>query len=250
VTCTLGEQGEVIPAELRHLRGAELGAHRAGELVSALKALDVSDHRLLAGGRWHDSGMAWLESGIAGAAATPPPDAFAQADPNEATRALAVIVRELRPQVVVTYDPHGGYGHPDHVKAHQITTAAMQLVDSEDASDTYRPTMFWVRVPRSWAVAERFELARRPLPDGMFPPDPDAVYPSAVVDDAVVTAIVDGSGHLDRVRAALQAHRTQVRLVGDVYALSNDEAHLLSGSNAFQQVGAEPGRPWVDDLFR
>jgi N-acetyl-1-D-myo-inositol-2-amino-2-deoxy-alpha-D-glucopyranoside deacetylase len=249
VTCTLGEQGEVIPAELRHLHGAALGAHRADELASALRALGVSDHRLLAGGRWHDSGMAWLATGIAGAAATPPPGAFAHADPLEATEALAAILRELRPQVVLTYDPHGGYGHPDHVKANEITTAATQLVTSERGPDSYQPAMFWVRQPRSWALAERSELARRALPAGMSRPDPDAAYPPAVVDDAVVTTVVDGSDYLAQVRGALQAHRTQVRVEGDVYALSNDEAHLLSGRNAFQQVGVEPGRPWTDDLF-
>jgi N-acetyl-1-D-myo-inositol-2-amino-2-deoxy-alpha-D-glucopyranoside deacetylase len=245
VTCTLGEQGEVIPDDLRHLSPAALGAHRARELEAAMAALGVTDHRLLAGGRWHDSGMAWVESGIARAVPHPPPGAFAVADPAVAAAALAEIMAEVRPDVVVTYDPDGGYGHPDHVKAHEITTAAIELV----ASDSYRPAMFWVREPRSWADAERSELRRRELPQGMSRSDPDAAYPSAVVDDALVTAVVDGSAYLERVRAALEAHRTQVRLEGDLYALSNGQAHLLSGRNAFQEVGAPPGRPWRDDLF-
>jgi LmbE family N-acetylglucosaminyl deacetylase len=80
----------------------------------------------------------------------------------------------------------------------------------------------------------------------MTRPDPAAAYPSAVVDDPVVTTVVDGSAYLDRVRAALQAHRTQVWLDGDVYALSNGEAHLLSGRNAFQRVGAAGGQPWSE----
>jgi N-acetyl-1-D-myo-inositol-2-amino-2-deoxy-alpha-D-glucopyranoside deacetylase len=246
VTCTLGEQGEVIPADLRHLQGDDaLGRYRAGELAAAMAALGVADHRLLAAGRWRDSGMAWVGRGIAGAAAQPPPGAFALADPAEAVAALAGVLREIRPQVVVTYDPEGGYGHPDHVMAHEITTTATELV----TSDTYSPTMFWVREPRSWADAERSELQHRPLPSGMSRPDPTASYPSAVVDDAVVTTVVDGSAYLDRVRAALGAHRTQVRLEGDCYALSNGEAHLLSGRDAYQRVGAPAGRPWADDLF-
>jgi N-acetyl-1-D-myo-inositol-2-amino-2-deoxy-alpha-D-glucopyranoside deacetylase len=248
VTCTLGEQGEVIPADLRHLQADAdaLGAHRAGELDAAMGALGVADHRLLADGRWRDSGMAWVESGVAGAATHPAPrDAFAMADRAEAAGALADVLREVRPQAVVTYDPRGGNGHPDHIKAHEITTVAMELV----TSDSYRPTMFWVREPRSWADAERSELQRRVLPPGMSGPDPDAAYPSAVVDDAVVTTVVDGSAYLDRVRAALEAHRTQVRLDGDFYALSNGEAHLLSGCNAFQRIGAPAGQPWTDDLF-
>ena len=72
------------------------------------------------------------------------------------------------------------------------------------------------------------------------PARPDAAYPPVVVDDAVVTTVVDGSAYLDRKRAALQAHATQVRVEGDCYALSNGEAHWLTGHEAYQRVGAGP----------
>jgi N-acetyl-1-D-myo-inositol-2-amino-2-deoxy-alpha-D-glucopyranoside deacetylase len=262
VTCTLGEQGEVIPAALRHLEaGADdaLGPHRAGELAAATAALGVADHRLLAGGRWRDSGMAWVEPGIAGSGTwAAAPDALVNADLAEAAEALAGVLREVRPQVVVTYDPEGGYGHPDHVKTHEITTAAVDLV----SGDGFVEAVYWVRVPRSWAERERAALAAGDgVPASMTRPRPDAAYPPAVVDDAVVTTVVDGSAYLDRKRAALLAHATQVRVEGDWFALSNGEAHWLTGHEAYQRVGpglvSEPGpRPapgpgsgWSDDLF-
>lgn len=258
VTCTLGEEGEVIPPELRHLasdRDDALGPYRRGELDAAMTALGVSDHRLLADGRWRDSGMAWVEPGVAGAVVGPVhPDSFVAVPTEEAAAALAEVMRDVRPQVVVTYDPHGGYGHPDHIKTHEITTAAMELVAGEiDAAgdqDSFSMTMYWVREPRSWAEAELAAAMDETVrPASMRPPPVDAPYPSVVVDDDVVTTVVDGSAYLDRVRAALRAHATQVRVEGDWVALSNDEGFRLSGRDAFQRMGAPRGLPWTDDLF-
>jgi N-acetyl-1-D-myo-inositol-2-amino-2-deoxy-alpha-D-glucopyranoside deacetylase len=257
VTCTLGEQGEVIPSELRHLEVGQddaLGPHRAAELDAAMAELGVVDHRLLAGGRWRDSGMAWLEPGIAGAgSAGPRPGTLVDADLGDAAESLAEVLREVRPQVVVTYDPQGGYGHPDHIKTHEITTAAVDLV----AADHFVEAVYWIRVPRSWAERERGALSGGvPLPAGMSRPSADASYPPVVVDDAVVTTVVDGSPWLDRKRAALAAHATQVRVEGDWFALSNGQAHWLTAYEAFQRVGegravgnGDPGSGWSDDLF-
>jgi N-acetyl-1-D-myo-inositol-2-amino-2-deoxy-alpha-D-glucopyranoside deacetylase len=121
VTCTLGEEGEVIPPELGMLaadRADQLGGYRVGELRAACAELGVVDHRFLGGiGRWRDSGMA-------GTAANEHPRAFVGGDRREQAGQLAAILAALRPQVVVTYDSHGGYGHPDHIRAHEITMAA------------------------------------------------------------------------------------------------------------------------------
>jgi N-acetyl-1-D-myo-inositol-2-amino-2-deoxy-alpha-D-glucopyranoside deacetylase len=250
VTCTLGEAGEVIPAALRHLQAdAEdtLGPHRRGELAAAMAALGVSDHRLLAGGRWRDSGMAWVEPGLAGAGELAPhPDAFVSAPLDEAASALADVVREVQPQVVVTYDPRGGYGHPDHIKAHEITSAAMELV----AAEGIRPAVFWIRVPQSWAEQERAALLDGATPTTMTAPDPAAAFPPAVVADDAVTTVVDGSAYLGRKAAALRAHVTQVVVDGGCFALSNGEAHLLTGREAYQRAAAPPSaEKWSSDLF-
>jgi N-acetyl-1-D-myo-inositol-2-amino-2-deoxy-alpha-D-glucopyranoside deacetylase len=254
VTCTLGEAGEVIPADRQHLTADAadaLGPHRRGELAAAMAALGVTDHRLLADGRWRDSGMAWLAPGLAGAGdLAPHPDAFVLAPIADAAAALAEVLREVRPQAVVTYDPRGGYGHPDHVKAHEVASAAVDLVASEGLT----PAVFWIRVPRSWAESERAELLNGATPASMSAPDPAAAYPPVVVDDDVVTTVVDGSAYLGRKTAALRAHVTQVVVDDGCFALSNGEAHLLTGREAYQRVGQHAGDSagpamWAGDLF-
>jgi N-acetyl-1-D-myo-inositol-2-amino-2-deoxy-alpha-D-glucopyranoside deacetylase len=250
VTCTLGEQGEVIPPGLKHLEATaddRLGPHRAGELAAAMAELGVADHRLLAGGRWRDSGMTWTEPGIAGADSwTARPEALVNADLAVAAGSLAALQREVRPQVVVTYEPQGGYGHPDHIRAHEIATAATDLVKDE----AFVQAVYWIRVPRSVAESERAQLIDGGrTPASMVPPPRHAAYPPAVVDDDVVTTVIDGSAYLERKRAALKAHASQVRVGGDCFALSNGEAHLLTGVEAFQRVGADRAEPWGDDLF-
>ena len=122
VTCTLGEEGEVIGdrwAELAVDRADQLGGYRIGELTAALHALGVSDPIYLGGaGRWRDSGMRRHRRRGG-------QQRFIDADEREAVGALVAIIREQRPHVVVTYDPNGGYGHPDHVHTHTVTTAAV-----------------------------------------------------------------------------------------------------------------------------
>ena len=120
VTCTLGEEGEVLVPELAHLAAAKddaLGPHRVGELADAMKALGVTDHRFLGGpGRWRDSGMM-------GEPSNDRPDCFWQADLDVAVGELVKVMREVRPQVVITYNDNGGYGHPDHIQAHRVAVA-------------------------------------------------------------------------------------------------------------------------------
>jgi N-acetyl-1-D-myo-inositol-2-amino-2-deoxy-alpha-D-glucopyranoside deacetylase len=121
VTCTLGELGEIIPPELQHLSPDELGQYRIGELDAACAALGVADHRFLSGaGRYRDSGMMGTEG-------NQDPRCFWQADVDEAAAALLEIIREVNPQVIVTYDANGFYGHPDHIQAHRVAWRAFQL---------------------------------------------------------------------------------------------------------------------------
>lgn len=109
VTCTLGEEGEIIPPALAHLaadRDDSLGPYRRGELAAAMKELGVTDHRLLGGaGRYRDSGMMGAEQNHR-------PGAFWSADVDEAAGDLVEVIREVRPQVLVTYDPEGATGTP------------------------------------------------------------------------------------------------------------------------------------------
>jgi N-acetyl-1-D-myo-inositol-2-amino-2-deoxy-alpha-D-glucopyranoside deacetylase len=241
VTCTLGQRGEVIPPALRHLTGDALGRHRAGELDRAAQALGVSDHRLLAGGRWVDSGMVWVAPGIAGPAPDSGADAFARADVEEAAAALAEVVRDVRPHVVLTYDPEGGYRHPDHVQTHRVTMRAVELV-AADGAVPVTPRVLWARVPRSWAERERREASGRP--PTMTARRPDDPFPPAVVDDDEIDVVLDVSTVLDATVAALRAHETQVRVEGRWFALSDDVAQQIRSREAFQEApGSGRGRP-------
>src|SRR5688572_19951303 len=126
VTCTAGEMGEILVPELEHLaadRDDRLGEHRREELAAAMKELGVTDHRFLGGfGTYRDSGMKWHEDGHAIAADEVHANAFWHADLTEAATHLVAVIREVRPQVLITYDEFGGYGHPDHIQAHRVAT--------------------------------------------------------------------------------------------------------------------------------
>ncbi|GAA2561274.1 N-acetyl-1-D-myo-inositol-2-amino-2-deoxy-alpha-D-glucopyranoside deacetylase [Pseudonocardia hydrocarbonoxydans] len=224
VTCTLGEQGEVIPEALRGLAadGADqLGGYRIGELAAACAALGLTDHRFLGGaGRWRDSGMALAGHGVR--AATPEhlhPRAFAAPGAlDDQVDALVEVLAEVEPHVVVTYGADGGYGHPDHVRAHDVTVAAVARVPAR---------LFHTVVARSSLDAGLAELAGTPgVPFRI--PAPDEL-PS--VPDAEVTTRVDVSGVREARIAAMRAHATQISVwqAGDVvaYAMSNGVAQPL-----------------------
>jgi N-acetyl-1-D-myo-inositol-2-amino-2-deoxy-alpha-D-glucopyranoside deacetylase len=219
VTCTLGEEGEVIPPELGLLAAAEsdqLGGYRIGELAAACAALGVTDHRFLGGaGRWRDSGMALAGHGVR--AATPAvlhPRAFAAPAAFAAqVAALVAVLEEVRPQVVITYAADGGYGHPDHVRAHEITVAAVARMPAR---------MLFTVIGRSTLDAGLAALGASDLPFRL--PAPDEL-PS--VPDATITTRVDVSAQRERRIAALRAHTTQVEVCGSAYAMSNGVAQPL-----------------------
>jgi len=246
VTCTLGEEGEVIPAELAHLtadRDDTLGPHRIGELAAAMRELGVTDHRFLGGpGRWRDSGMMGVPSNDR-------PGAFWRADLDEAAGALVAVIREVRPQVLVTYDPNGGYGHPDHIQAHRVAMRGAELA----ADPAFRPELgaahaiakvYWNCVPRP--VLERGLAALRAAgADAPFPGVAGEGDVPGVVDDSEVTAVVDGSAFAERKAAAMRAHATQITVAGTAdgpfFALSNNLGQPLTAVEYYRLVRGEPG---------
>jgi len=267
VTATRGERGEVIGRRWAHLEGdgPALAEHREDELAAALRALGVRDHGFLdeavaAEVRYEDSGMAWVGTGRAGAADDVPPDAFAFAPLEQAAGALACLLRSRRPEVVVTYEPGGGYGHPDHVRVHEVTRLALELAARE--GDTHAPAHVVPVV--LWSVAGRSALRRAQVAlagraaraalgatvEVLTLPDPAAEPPSVAVADDDVDVLVDVAPVRDRVLAALRAHATQVQAVRPVdgddalvgcYALSNAvlaavpvaEAYRYAAGSAF-----------------
>ncbi|MDX2853168.1 N-acetyl-1-D-myo-inositol-2-amino-2-deoxy-alpha-D-glucopyranoside deacetylase [Streptomyces sp. PA03-3a] len=253
VTCTLGEEGEVIPPELAHLapgRDDTLGAHRTGELADAMVQLGVTDHRFLGGpGRFRDSGMM-------GVPQNDRPDSFWQADLDLAASYLVEVIREVRPQVLVAYDPDGGYGHPDHIKAHRVAMRAAELAAEpayrRDLGDPHSiAKVYWNCVPRS-VVEEGF--ARLHAAGGQIPFEGIATaddVPGLVDDDQVTAAIDVEARYAERKAAAMKAHVTQIAVDGPFFALSNDLGQPLFGAEFYRLVkGApEPAGDLEDDLF-
>ncbi|MEH0575950.1 N-acetyl-1-D-myo-inositol-2-amino-2-deoxy-alpha-D-glucopyranoside deacetylase [Streptomyces sp. B21-108] len=249
VTCTLGERGEVIPPELRHLAGAELGAHRLRELTAAMAELGVDDFRLLGGaGRYGDSGMMGLPD-------NDDPACFWQADLDEAAASLVEVILEVRPQVLVTYDDNGGYGHPDHIQAHRVALRAAELAEGVDERAGWRiPKVYFNRVPRSVAEAA-FARLQEELPELPFTASAVVSDVPGVVDDDRVTAEIDGregaGAYAAAKAAAMRAHATQVEVApGERYfALSNDLAQPLFATEYYELVRGEPAQSRETDLF-
>lgn len=210
VTCTLGEEGEVLLPELSHLASDKddaLGTHRQEELAAAMAILGITDSRLLGGpGRFRDSGMI----------GTPPndrPDCFWRTDLLVSATELVAIIREIRPQVAVTYDDFGGYGHPDHIQAHRVTHYAIALAESP----TFRPDLgeawsvskiYWTAFPKQ-VLRDAISAAKAAGLDNEFTAmDPDEL-PFACDDDLVTTAVV-APQFVPQKMDALRAHGTQV----------------------------------------
>jgi N-acetyl-1-D-myo-inositol-2-amino-2-deoxy-alpha-D-glucopyranoside deacetylase len=158
ITCTLGEEGEVLVPELTHLAADQtdqLGEHRIGELAAAMAELGVTDHRYLGGaGKYRDTGMIYNDEGNADVPPETRKDSFWQADLLSAADDLVPVIREVRPQVLVTYDQYGNYGHPDHIKAHRVATYAAALAGArsyrEDLGEAWDiPKIYWTAMSES-----------------------------------------------------------------------------------------------------
>ena len=252
VTCTLGEEGEVIGdrwAELAFDRADQLGGYRIGELTAALQALGIGAPIYLGGaGRWRDSGMAGTEKRRR--------ERFIDADQREAVGALVAIIRRLRPHVVVTYDPNGGYGHPDHIHTHTVTSAAVAAAGTGDypGEPWTVPKFYWSVIAVSafmagWHTLNRDDL----LPGWTIPPAEEFGFGYA---DSDINAVVEAGpvAHAAKT-AALGAHATQVVVgpTGRACALSNNMALPILAQEHYVLVAGSAGdrdvRGWETDLL-
>ena len=249
VTCTAGEMGEILVPDLEHLaadRDDGLGDHRQTELAAAMKVLGVTDYRFLGGpGAYRDSGMKWHEDGHAIAADEVHENAFWHADLTEAADHLVKVIREVRPQVLATYDQFGGYGHPDHIQAHRVAMYAVQLAavpsyrlelgDPWDVAKVYWTAMSVSRLRAS--LRELREAGDTTTFEGM---DPDGPLPPFVTEDENLAAGVDGTAYLDKKMDALKAHASQITVDGPFFALSNRKGNSIWGTEFYRIVKGTP----------
>lgn len=228
VTCTLGEEGEILDPNLEHL-GVEgedaLGHHRITELSDAMVILGIVDWRLLGEPhKYRDSGMAGLESNKR-------EDCFWQADLLETALDLVPLIRAQRPQILITYDDFGGYGHPDHIKAHRTAMYAVQLA----AAPTFRPDLgnvwdipkvYWTAIPKS--MIRRGVQALRDAGDTSDFAKMDLEnIPFGIEDEAVTTAI-DGRDQIGKKMAAMRAYPTQISTDSGFFSLADIDGAMAT----------------------
>jgi N-acetyl-1-D-myo-inositol-2-amino-2-deoxy-alpha-D-glucopyranoside deacetylase len=237
VTCTRGEEGEVLVPDLAYLASSQtdgLGKHRETELANAMSELGVTDHRFLGAPdkKWRDSGMMGTEPNNRA-------DVFWQADLDEAAGYLVKIIREVKPQVLVTYDEMGGYGHPDHIQAHRVAMRGAEL--AADANfGTGEPweisKIYWNTMPKS-VIAEGMAKMKE-IGSDFFGAENVDDLPFAKPDE-LVTTLIDGTKYIDAKMEAMKAHPTQIELDGPFFALSNSLGNEVWGHEYYTLVKGE-----------
>ena len=236
VTCTRGEEGEILVPELVHLasnREDKLGEHREIELANAMRVLGVKDHRFLGAPKkkWRDSGMM----------GTPPnnrPDVFWNAQLDEAANYLVEIINEIRPNVMITYDENGGYGHPDHIQAHRV---AMRAADLAREVGWDIPKIYWNTIPRS--VIEEGIEAMKGTGTQFFGVEKADDFPFAAPDE-LVTSVIDAEDFAALKMDAMRAHPTQISVDGPFFALSDNLGFKVWGREFYRLVRGEKSGPF------
>ena len=233
VTCTRGEEGEVLVPGLSHLASTEqdlLGSHRETELALAMKALGISDHRFLGAPstKFRDSGMMGTESNNR-------PDVFWQVDLDTAAKILVNVIEEVKPHILITYDEIGGYGHPDHIQAHRVAMRASEL------STWQIQKIYWNTIPKS-VIAQSMEKMKE-IGSDFFGAESIDDVPFAK-DDEFVTTLIDGAEYVDSKMAAMKAHETQIALDGPFFALSNNLGLQIWGDEYYTLVKGTKSAPF------
>jgi len=223
VTATRGEEGE-----MRNMDGAvprrQLAKIRADELRDCCAILGVDRQEYLG----------YRDSGMAGAASNNNRRSFHVAPLWQAAERLAVILREERPDVVVTYTADGTYGHPDHHKAHQATLAALDLL----AAEGWRPHKVYLHAVPQTFVQAVLEVAR-----GAGIQLPPELEQTVGVPDDEITTVVDASDLLDRKLAACATHLSQLHPGLPLAAMAAQIFDVAFGAERFVLERGDLGEP-------
>lgn len=260
VTCTLGEEGEVLVPELEHLsagREDNLAPQRILELTEAMGILGVTDFVRLGGdGRFRDSGMAYTSEGGATARDILRDDIFWTTDLLEAANELVPLIRDRRPQVLVTYNEIGGYGHPDHVQAHRVAMYGYLLA----ATPGYRldlgepwtiSRVLWGTMSRSRMKAS-IEALRASGDTETFAGFEEQLDNPMIAADSDIAVEIDGTGYVARKLDAMRAHATQIRPDGTFFAGGRMSVDSMWSHEYYRFVAGVPlpaDVGWAADVF-
>ena len=236
VTCTRGEEGEVLVTELANLasdKDDKLGEHREVELKDAMAQLGINDFRFLGAPnkKWRDSGMMGTTQNERG-------DVFWQADLDEASHELVKIILEIKPQVLITYDEFGGYGHPDHIKAHRVAMRAAGLAAEQGWQIS---KIYWNTMPRS--VIQMGIEKMKEVGSDFFGAESADDLPFAKPDE-LVTTVVNAPEYVPQKLEAMKAHATQISVDGPFFALSNNLGLSVWGDEYYTLVKGEKAAPF------
>ena len=236
VTCTRGEEGEVLVTELANLasdKDDKLGEHREVELKDAMAQLGINDFRFLGAPnkKWRDSGMMGTTQNERG-------DVFWQADLDEASHELVKIILEIKPQVLITYDEFGGYGHPDHIKAHRVAMRATELAAEQGWQIS---KIYWNTMPRS--VIQMGIEKMKEVGSDFFGAESAEDLPFAKPDE-LVTTVVNAPEYVPQKLEAMKAHATQISVDGPFFALSNNLGLSVWGDEYYTLVKGEKAAPF------
>jgi N-acetyl-1-D-myo-inositol-2-amino-2-deoxy-alpha-D-glucopyranoside deacetylase len=236
VTCTRGEEGEVLVNELANLasdKDDKLGEHREIELKDAMDELGIKDFRFLGA-----PSKKWRDSGMMGTPANDRDDVFWQADLDEASIELVKIILEIKPQVLITYDEFGGYGHPDHIKAHRVAMRAAELAANQGWQVS---KIYWNTMPRS--VIQMGIEKMKEVGSDFFGAESADDLPFAKPDELVST-VVNAPEYVPAKLAAMKAHATQISLDGPFFALSNNLGLSVWGDEYYTLAKGEKAAPF------
>lgn len=239
VTCTRGEEGEVLVPELSHLasnRDDKLGQHREIELRDAMRELGVKDFRFLGAPK-----KQWRDSGMMGSDPNNRADNFWNADIDEAAESLVEIILETQPHVLITYDEIGGYGHPDHIQAHRVAMRGAEL--ARDRGWEIQK-IYWNTIPRS--IIEQGIEAMKDTGNQFFGVDKAEDFPFAQPDE-LVTTVINGEDYVEKKMAAMRAHPTQIAVDGPFFALSDNLGFKVWGLEFYRLVYGTLGDSRNDD---
>jgi N-acetyl-1-D-myo-inositol-2-amino-2-deoxy-alpha-D-glucopyranoside deacetylase len=236
VTCTRGEEGEVLVEELGNLasnRDDKLGEHREIELKNAMKLLGIEDYRFLGA-----PDKKWRDSGMIGTPQNERSDVFWQANLEEVAQQLVKVILETKPQVLITYDEFGGYGHPDHIKANQV---AMKAADLAATQGWKISKIYWNTMPRS--VIQNGIEKMKEVGSSFFGAESADDLPFAKPDELVST-VIRGVEYVPQKLEAMKAHATQIAVDGPFFALSNNLGLSVWGDEYYTLVKGVKSEPF------